>query len=90
MSVETASCIELMYTFVTLRFTLAVSTGGEEGYTRVLSKAGPSSLELVNEFRRLVRKRCDGDEAFAEEDEGIVVRTEEGGLVYRIEGPVAF
>ena len=58
--------------------------------TRVLSKAGPSSLELVNKFRCLMRKRCDGYEAFAEEDGGIAVRTEDGGLVYRIEGPDAF
>lgn len=54
--------------------------------TQVLSKAGPSSLELVNKFCCLMRKRCNSYEVFAEDDGGISVRKEDGGLVYRIKG----
>ena len=58
--------------------------------TRVLAKAGPSDVELVNKFRCFMRRRCDGYEAFAEEDGGMAIRNEDGGLVYRIKGPGAF
>ena len=57
---------------------------------RVLAKAGPSRFELVNKLRCLMRKRCDAYEAFAEEDGGIAVLREDGGLVYRITGPDDF
>lgn len=58
--------------------------------TRVLSKAGPSEYTLVNKFRCLMRKRCGGYEAFAEEDGGIAVCREGGELVYRLKGPDDF
>ena len=57
---------------------------------RVLSKSGPSKHELINKFRCFMRKRCDAYEAFAEEDGGISVLKEDGGLVYRIKGPDDF